>query len=209
MTEADPASVRPLGQHRIDEFLDALSAKVPAPGGGAAAGLVGATAAATAGMVVAYSVGRKSLADHKEFLEDAGARITRARMMFLALADEDAEAYTTLNELMKLPEGDPVRVAGWAAAVSGAIAPPRAMLATASELLRICEELCGRINQHLRSDLGVAGVLAEAAARSAAWNIAVNLPLLPPDQRGSVRAEAERQTADARHRAARVEGHCG
>jgi hypothetical protein len=55
----------------------------------------------------------------------------------------------------------------------------------------------------------VAGVLAEAAARSAAWNIAVNLPLLPPDQRGSVRAEAERQAADARHRAARVEGHCG
>lgn len=209
MSESDHAGVRSLGQHRIDEFLDALSAKVPAPGGGAAAGLAGATAAATAGMVVAYSAGRKSLADHQAFLEDAGVRIARARAMFLTLAEEDAGAYTVLNGLMRLPEDHPERVAGWASAVAGAIAPPRAMLATASELLRICEELCGRINPHLRSDLGVAVVLAEAAARSAAWNIAVNLPLLPPDQRGSVRAEAERQVADARHRAARVEGHCG
>ncbi len=198
-----------LGEQRIDDFLDALSSKVPAPGGGAAAGLTGATAAATAGMVVAYSSGRRSLADHQPFLEDAGERIARARAMFLMLADEDAAAYTVLNGLMKLPEDHPDRKAGWAAAVSGAIAPPRAMLATASELLRICESLCGRINPHLRSDLGVAGVLAEAAARAAAWNIAVNLPLLPADQRGSVRAEAERQTSDARHRAARVEGHCG
>jgi formiminotetrahydrofolate cyclodeaminase len=209
MSEPDHASLRPLGEQRIDEFLGALSAKVPAPGGGAAAGVVGATAAATAGMVVAYSAGRKSLADHQAFLEDAGARLARARALFLMLADEDAAAYTVLNTLMKLPEDHPDRIAGWADAVAGAVAPPRAMLAAGAEVLRLCEGLCGRINPHLRSGLGVAGVLAEAAARSAAWNIAVNLPLLPPDQRGSVRAEAERQVGEARSRAARVEGHCG
>lgn len=209
MSNPDQAGGRGLGEHRIDEFLDQLSAKIPAPGGGAAAGVVGATAAATAGMVVSYSLGRKSLADHQEFLEDCQSRLARARAVFLTLADEDAAAYIVLNGLMKLPEDHPERVAGWAGAVAGAVAPPRAMLATAGEVLRICESMCGRINPHLRSDLGVAGVLAEAAARSAAWNIAINLPLLPIDQRGSVRAEAERQVGDARQRAGRVEGHCG
>ncbi|MCC5824517.1 MAG: cyclodeaminase/cyclohydrolase family protein [Phycisphaerales bacterium] len=193
---------------RLNDLLDALASKCPAPGGGAAAGIVGATAAATAQMVVAYSQGRKSLAEHHSFLDDASGRLTRARVMFLTLADEDAAAYGVLNTLMRLPEDHPDRAAGWAEAVDGAMAPPRATLAAAVELLRLCEELCGKINPNLRSDLGVAGVLGEAAARSAAWNISINLPLLGEDQRGSVRAEAERQAADARARAERIEGHC-
>ena len=106
-----------LSASTIGAFLDALASKVPAPGGGAAAGVVGATAAATAGMVVSYSLGRKSLADHQGFLVECEGRLSRARAMFLALADEDAAAYTVLNGLMKLPEDHPERVAGWAGAV--------------------------------------------------------------------------------------------
>ena len=198
----------PLADSRFADLLDALASKSPAPGGGAAAGVVGATAAATANMVVAYSLGRKSLAEQQTFLEDASARLTRARALFLTLADEDAAAYAGLNALMKLPEDHPDRAAGWDTAVEAAMGPPRATLAAALELLRLCESLCGKINPNLRSDLGVAGVLAEAAARSAAWNVSINLPLLPEHRRGSVRAEAERQTADARERAGRIEGHC-
>lgn len=200
--------ITPLGDMPVNGFLEALASKVPAPGGGAAAGVVGATAAAAASMVVAYSLGRKSLADHQAFLEETDAKLTRARALFLTLADEDAAAYAELNRLMRLPEGDPQREAAWAGAVEAAIAPPRSTLAAACELLRLCEGLCGRVNPQLRSDLGVAGVLAEAAARAAAWNIAVNLPLLPPGQRGSVRAEAEHQVSEARLRAARVEERC-
>lgn len=198
-----------LADQRLRDLLDALASKVPAPGGGAAAGLVGATAAATAGMVVAYSLGRKSLAEHQAFLGDASAQLTRARALFLDLADEDAAAYSVLNTLMKLPEDHPDRRAGWDNAVAGAVAPPRAMLAAGAEVLRVCESLCGRTNPHLRSDLGVAAVLAEGAARAAAWNIGANLPLLGMDHRGSVHAEAERLVGEARARAAKIEAWCG
>ncbi len=203
-----PETPTPLADQRLRDLLDALASKVPAPGGGAAAGIVGAAAAATAGMVVAYSLGRKSLAEHQPFLEDVSAQLTRARSLFLELADEDAAAYTVLNALMKLPEDHPDRRAGWDAAVAGAIAPPRAMLATGAEVLRVCESLCGRINHHLISDLGVAAVLSECAARSAAWSITVNLPLLGMSHRGSVHAEIERLVGEVRERAAKVEAQC-
>lgn len=198
----------PIASQTCGGLLAQLASKTPAPGGGAAAGVTAATAAALCGMVVAYSLGRKALAEHQGFLEQAAGRLERARAVFLMLADEDAEAYGVLNALMRLPEDSPERAAGWAAAVDGALGPPRATLAGASDLLRLCEDLLGRVNPHLRSDLAVAAVLAEAAARSAAWNVSVNLPLLPDDRRGGVHAEAERLVGDARARAARVEDGC-
>lgn len=198
----------PLGAMRLDDLLGALASKTPAPGGGAGAGVIGATAAALGGMVVAYSRGRKSLAEHHAFLEDAADRLTRAAGLFVALAEADASAYTELNRLMKLPEADADRQAGWEAAVQGAIAPPRAMLATACDLLRLLEELPGRINEHLKSDLGVAAVAAEAAARAAAWNVRVNAPLLDERTRAELLAETGARAADASARAARIEAGC-
>ncbi len=199
----DPVASQPLGT-----LLGAIAAKIPAPGGGAATGVVGATAAALAGMVVSFSVGRKAFAEHAAFLEDAAARLARARAVFLMLADEDAAAFGELNRLMRLPEGDPEREAGWAAAVDAAMAPPRATLAAACDLLRICEALCGRSNRQLRSDLALAAIQAEATARGAAVNVAINLPLLPPERRSVLEAETGAMVAEARARTERVERAC-
>lgn len=198
----------PIGPMSFETLLEALASKTPAPGGGAATGMLGATAAATAGMVVSFSVGRKSLGAHAGFLEDAAGRLARARAVFLALGDADAAAYTTLNTLMRLPEDHPDRMAGWAGAVAGAMAPPRATLAAASDLLRLFEELCGKTNPHLRSDLAIAAIAAEATARAAAWNVGMNLALLPEPERAPVRAETDRLVAGCRERAARVEAGC-
>ncbi len=199
----------PIGATPTASLLAALASKSPAPGGGAAAGVVGATAAALAGMVVAYSVDRKSLATHRAFLGDAASRLERARSVFLLLADEDAAAYGALNRMMKLPEDHPDRVSGWSTAVENAITPPRAMLAASNDVLRLCEDLVGKTNPHLNSDLAVAAVQAEAAARSAAWNIRVNAPSLPEERRRGLIAETEHTIRQARARAERIESACG
>lgn len=204
----DAAAPQPIASMPFQTLLEALASKSPAPGGGAAAGIVGATAAALVGMVVSYSVGRKSLEPHQAFLEDASVRLTRACSMFMILADEDAAAYAHLNTLMKLPEDHPDRVAGWSDAVNNAIAPPRATLAAATDLLRLCQELLGKTNPYLNSDLAVAAVQAEAAARSAAWNVRVNIPSLPQNTQAGVLAETNAMVEDARTRASRIEAAC-
>lgn len=192
----------------VGGFLESLSAKVPTPGGGAAAAITGATAAATAGMVVSYSVGKKPLADHDQFNRDAQKQLIRARQMFLTLGDEDAAGYGELNALWKLDKDDPARVTGWENAVSGAIGPPMAMLALSVEVLRLCEQLVARTNKQLKSDLGVAAVLGQASARSAAWNVKINIPLLPADDQDCVHKEVDTMLLHAQALCDSIETGC-
>ena len=59
-----------------------------------------------------------------------------------------------------------------------AIDVPQRALTACMDMLGLLERLCGRTNRMLASDLAIATVLAEAAARAAAWNVRINLPSL-------------------------------
>jgi len=188
-------------------FLGNLSAKIPAPGGGASACVTGAIAAAQGRMVVAYSLGKKNLAEHQSLLTLADQRLARAGDLFVELADEDARAYSYLNELERLPESDPRR-SEIPAARKLATDVPRSSVATANEVLRVLETLVGKSNPHLRSDLGIAAVLAAAAARSGAWNVWINVRSAPPAERVALEHELEHAVKDADARARVIEAAC-
>jgi methenyltetrahydrofolate cyclohydrolase len=160
-------------QHTINDFLTELAAKSPAPGGGAAAPVCAAVGAALANMVVAYSVGKKSLAEHRPALEAAADRLASASRRFQALAEEDAVAYSRLNELQRLPEGDP-RLADLLSVKQEAIDIPTQAVALCAEMLELCESLAPISNKFLLSDLAIAAVLIEACARASRWNVLVN-----------------------------------
>ncbi len=191
----------------VDGFLDALAAKTAAPGGGAAAGMVGATACALASMVVEFSIGKKNLAEHQPALVDAQGRLARARRLMLDLADEDAAAYGAVNELSRLPEGDPRRAA-LPAAQRASVQVPMTMLAACTDVLRLMETLAPIANRFLRSDLAAAAVMAAGAARSALWNVRVNVQSLSAGEGMQALAEGERLAGDCAARAARVEAGC-
>ncbi len=159
-------------------FLDNIAAKSPTPGGGAVTAAVGALSAALAGMVVSYSLGKKNLAEHQPELERAAARLHKARGLMLALVEEDERAYASVNDLTKLPEGDPRRAAELPAAAAAATQAPLAVMAAACDLLRHFESLAPITNRYLRSDLAIAAVLADAVVRAGRWNVAINLPML-------------------------------
>jgi len=191
-------------------MLDAVAAKSPTPGGGAVASAVGALGAALGSMVLAYSVDRKSLADHRPALAAAAARLGAARRDLLVLADEDAAGYGELNALMKLPEGDAARIAKWSAAVERALGAPLSIARACATMLELLSTLPAITNPHLKSDLAIAAVLAEAAARSAWWNVAVNLPLLSDaPRRVAVEREGRELLARAGRVRAEVERACG
>lgn len=193
----------------VRELLDEVAARTPAPGGGAVASMVGGLAAALGNMVVAYSLGKKSLAEHAETLESASRRLTVARSLFLRLANEDAAAFETYSELSRLPEDDERRVREMPGAVLRCVQAPRAVLAAAVDAVRLLETLAPVTNKHLKSDLAIAAMLCEAAARAAAWNVRINLPLLASDaQRREIMGDVERSLADVRERTAAVEQAC-
>jgi len=183
-----PASDQPIASKTIASYLDALNSKSPTPGGGAVAGTTGATAAAIAGMVIHYTLGKKKYAEHESDNAARLAQLTAAQSEFLSLADADAAGYGKLNKLWSLPETDPKRQAGWDEAVAGAIAPPAAMLALSATLMQTVHDLTTTTNRQLRSDLVVAAITFKAAAHSAACNIRINIPLLPEADRPATEA---------------------
>lgn len=190
--------MKPIAQHEFGALLAAIAAKAPAPGGGATACGAGALAAAQAEMVVAFSIGKKDLAAHQETLTAARARLQRGRAMFLELGDEDAQAYGLLNELQKLPPGDARREDEMPAAIAACVQIPLAALAVCADLAGLMADLGPITNKHLRSDLVISAILAEAAARACACNVRVNLPMLGDEAaRAAAALEMDRLLAKA------------
>jgi formiminotetrahydrofolate cyclodeaminase len=202
-------SFAPIAGHTVGGLLDALAAKQPVPGGGAAAGLVLATAAGLGSMVLRYSVGKKAFAEWNHELERALETCDRLRLEAIAAADADAAAYGELSSLWKLAEDDPARVARWQPAVEAAIAAPRSAMHLAATLLDVLEPLPSRTSKSIRSDLAIAAILADAAMRSAAWNVRINLPLLGDPSAASLEdAAIEQRLAHFRARAEAIEVAC-
>jgi formiminotetrahydrofolate cyclodeaminase len=176
---------------RVGELLESLAAKTPAPGGGAAACVVGAIGVALAGMVLSYSVGRKVRSEHEGLLLTAQERLAALRARLMELGDADAAAYATLNAMMR-KDANPGP--GMLAEASRACTQiPMDALGVAAEAIDVMVTLAQTTNPHLRSDLRVAVQTARAAAQGCAENVRANLGTL-----GTHAGEAEARIARER-----------
>jgi formiminotetrahydrofolate cyclodeaminase len=198
-----------MGEQTFSALLGSIAAKTPTPGGGAVTAAVGALAAALAGMVVAFTTGKKKFTEHEAELQRAVLSLERARGIMLALAAEDEQAYGELNGLLKLPEDDSRRGAELAAVVAASIQVPLAVIAASVDLLRLFGRLAAITNPMLKSDLAIAAVLAEATARASVWNVRANLGMVEDAaERGRLARSAEAMLEDAALLMASVERAC-
>lgn len=184
----------------VGGFAAKLAEKVPAPGGGAVAGVTAAHAVALLEMVLSYSVGKKRFAAREAEAPQLAARLATLRAEALAAATADATAYAALNALWKLPDGDATKARDFPAAVEAAIAAPQSLLAIAEATLDLGASLLPDSAPALDSDLAISADLAAAAARAAAWNVRVNLPSLTDAGR------RERAKTDLAATLGRIEG---
>jgi formiminotetrahydrofolate cyclodeaminase len=164
----------------LDAFLAHLASAEPTPGGGSASAVAGSMAASLLSMVASLSSGRPKYASYAATLERAAAVGDDQRVRFLKLADDDASAYDGFAAAMKMPRETPGEVAERQSALQTAA---RAATVVPMEMVQACrtvvaelESLAGRSNLNASSDLVVAALLIDAAARGAAANVFINLP---------------------------------
>src|SRR5688572_16143129 len=163
----------------LSEFTEAVASSAPAPGGGSAAAVAAALAASLTSMVVRLSQDRPAYERYAPLHAEGLARADAARLRFLQLADEDAEAYRTYLDARRMPregqEEELTRAAAMREAARGATTVPLAIVQECHALAELDERLAGRINVNAASDLDVAALLIDAAARGAAANAITNL----------------------------------
>lgn len=167
-----------LHQQTVESLLEAIGARTPSPGGGAVASLVGSLGAALSRMSLGYTINRRSTEEQRRDLQGAIEHLTAIGRQMLELAEQDSHAYALLDRLQRLSGDDPDRTAHWGDAVRGAVRAPMAVVEAACGLVGLLANVAEICNVRLLSDLAIAAILGDAAARSGAWNVRANLPLV-------------------------------
>lgn len=178
MPDVPAVSAGSLRTQSLDDYLHVLAARQPAPGGGAAAALHAAQAAALVGMVARYSTGPK-YADHAPTVDRITTAADELRERALLLAEADAAAFTSVTEAYRLPRYEPqdkaARSAAIATALVAAATPPAETVLAAQEIVDLAYALLPVGNPNVVSDIAAATEAARAAAVTGRVNIEINL----------------------------------
>jgi formiminotetrahydrofolate cyclodeaminase len=191
-----------LGPLPLEAYLDRLASTAPAPGGGTAAAIAGATGAALAEMVLGLTLGREKYASVQARLEPLLPDARALRDEFLRLADEDARAYEAFVRAGKLPKASPEEQAARKAAMQhaalGAAEVPLRTARAAVEALRVLAPIAKLGNPNARSDAIVGAWHAHAAYQGARLNVLANLDGIGDAAKAAqLRAEVEALGKDA------------
>ncbi len=159
----------------VREFIAAVAAKSPTPGGGSVAGVVGALGVALGEMALNFTRGKKKFAQHEEYHAHLSSRLEHARAMAIDLVSDDVAAYSLYRDAAAMADGADKDQA-MQLALSAAINVPREMAKLCLAVMQDLSELLPKCNPYLVSDLTAAAALATATVTLCDYNVRINIP---------------------------------
>lgn len=157
-------------QKSLKEYLDDLSARQPAPGGGSASALTGALGIALLEMVCNFTIGNKKYKDIEGVINTNLISLKKIREEFMALIDEDVTAYGSIYNAFKTKDAKII---------------DKALKDGCYVSLKICElsksgtnialNLADKSNLNLITDVGCGLELLRASFNSGVFNSEINL----------------------------------
>lgn len=183
----------PLAERTIGDYLARLGSSHPDPGGGSAAGLVGALAAGLGQMVIALTRKAPDLQPLMGELDEAIATL-------LACSADDERAYSGFVAASRLPKGTPeekvTRKTAMQAAMITSAEVPLALATAAIRVLDLLQPVVERGTSHALSDAEIAVNFAEVAVLAAVSNINANVPYIEDRERAAEFAAASARVAE-------------
>ena len=165
---------------KVGEFLDELASDSPAPGGGSVAAGCGALGAALVSMVSSLTIGREKHRDRWPLREEVRSKSESLRSEFVKLMNDDTDAFNAFIAATKMPKGTAEEGEARSAAIQRASKAvteiPLRVLELSAEAASLAVKAASSGNPNAASDAGCAALLSEAAGKSAAYNVRINLP---------------------------------
>jgi methenyltetrahydrofolate cyclohydrolase len=163
----------------IRHFLDKLASKSPEPGGGSVAALTGSLGAGLVSMVCSLTLGKEKYKDVQPQVEALIKESEKLRTEMQDLIQKDTEVYGGLSEVYKMPKNTDAekaaRTAKMQEALKLACQVPFEIGLKSLEVAKLAGRAAEIGNVAAVSDAGVAVLLAQACAQSAALNVKINV----------------------------------
>ncbi len=166
-------------------FLDKLASKSPEPGGGSVAALTGSLGAGLVSMVCSLTLGKEKYKDVQPQVEALIKESEKLRVEMQDLIQKDTEVYGGLSEVYKMPKNTDAekaaRTAAMQVALKKACQVPFEIGLKSLEVAQLAQRAAEIGNVAAVSDAGVAVLLAQACAQSAALNVKINVNSIKDD----------------------------
>ncbi len=161
------------------DFLEAVAAPSPTPGGGSAAAHAGALGAALAEMVAGLTLGKKAYASVQEEMETLRQRAAALRAALTRGVSRDAAAFDAILEAFRLPKSTAEEKTARREAIQQAtVRAAEVPLETARQAVEVMElalQAAAHGNRNAITDAAAGASLARAALTAAGYNVRINL----------------------------------
>ncbi len=169
----------------LSEFADLLSTDEPAPGGGSVAALCNAISGSLTAMVSNLTFGKKKYKEHWEETKNLAIKGQEVKLKSLHAIDKDTDSFYAMMDAARLPkkteEEKTIRDKAIQKATKQAIMVPLETLELSSEAVSLAKRIAQIGNTNAVSDAGVGAITAYAAARSAYYNVVINMSGITDD----------------------------
>lgn len=180
---------------RLSDFIEAVAAKTPTPGGGAVAATASALGTALGIMAARFSTGPEP--------QKAAGELEELKAVLMPLIDQDAEAYDQVSAAYGLPKSTDEEKKRRKEAIQNALKEaaevPLKVMGVSVRALEVLTEFASKCNRNLASDLASGALLLGTGVEGAAHNVRINAAsILDKPVRERLEAEDRRLSARAR-----------
>ena len=164
---------------QIESFVKDLNSAKPMPGGGSAAAVCGAMAAALAGMSAHMTAGKKKYAAVEDKMQEVITVAGVLQTEMLDMAQEDADMYSLVLQAYKLPNTTPEETERRKQAIEEAcrtaVIASLKVTGACVRIMKLAYTTVTEGNPMMVTDGSASALLAHACQQVAAYNVRINL----------------------------------
>ena len=182
----------------IEKYNEILASKTPAPGGGSALAMIGATACSLVEMAINVTCAKlEASSETYAYLQSELKVVERAKTALYRLSNDDSKAFEQIIASLKLPKSthgeEKERESAMQKAYHNAALVPLDVMRICSDLLTRCElRILPHLSKYVSSDCVIAIDLYKAIIRNSKLNVYANTSyIISPDLKALLERQCE------------------